>query len=532
MKALLEFQDFTITHSEISKSQEESWSFGPLSGNLYEGAFLVLAGPVASGKSSLLASIVPDLSSELHTAGRLLYEGYTLEELTAQGRRGDIAGSIAYLPQQVDLHFVSSDVWQELAFTLENRGLNPNLIRARIAEVAHCLGLQGIVHREIEELSGGQKQLVALASVLVAHPKLLILDEPASQLDFFARQELFARLYQLNREQGLSIICASHAPEELMPYCSHLLRTDAQVPCIMPVQEKDRTRSSRSQGREERYETLSLLRAKLIGSSREGITPDKDFACTQASLIDARKLYFGYSQGDPWVIKDCSLALNQGECMAIVGHNASGKSSLLMLLAGALKPLQGKISRNLPSASGDSTKPEASKKGRQLRSVLLPQDPRLLFACESVYDEFKEWSDIWDYGSSTVDEVLHRTGLEPYKYLHPFDLSGGQQQLLALAKLLLTNPDLVLFDEPSSALDRKSQILLAREIKRLQAAGKACIVASHDLSFAALVADSIALLFDGTLGKPASPEAFFAENYFLQPNAQALSEYAAIMEDV
>lgn len=532
MKALLEFQDFTIRHYETSKSQEELWSLGPLSGNFYEGAFLLLAGPVASGKSSLLASIVPDLFSELHTAGRLLYEGHTLEELTAQGRRRDITDSIAYLPQQVDLHFVSSDVWQELAFTLENRGLNPSLIRARIAEVAHCLGLQGIIHKEIEELSGGQKQLVALASLLVTHPQLLILDEPASQLDFFARQELFARLYQLNREQGLSIICASHTPEELMPYCSHLLRTDAQVPCIMPVQEKDRTRCSRAQGCEERDETLSLLRAKLLSSSCVDIMPDKDFACAQTSLIDARKLYFGYSQDDPWVIKDCSLALNQGECMAIVGHNASGKSSLLMLLAGALKPLQGKISRNLPSILSDSTKPKASHKNRKLRSVLLPQDPRLLFACESVYDELKEWSDIWNYGSSIIDEALHKTGLEPYRELHPFDLSGGQQQLLALTKLLLTNPDLVLFDEPSSALDKKSQVLLARKIKRLQAAGKACIVATHDLSFAALVADSIALLFDGTLENPASPEAFFAENYFLQPNAQALSEYAAIMEDV
>ncbi len=223
-------------------------------------------------------------------------------------------------------------------------------------------------------------------------------------------------------------------------------------------------------------------------------------AAEGAPAVVVRDAHVRYRRGDDWVLRGTDLDVHAGAIHALVGGNGCGKSTLLRAVAGLMRPERGRVQNRLAD-----------------RQALLPQDPKALFVCDTVLDELREWQASAGFGDAAIAHALARFGLEGREEAHPFDLSGGQQQKLALAKLLLVDPALLLLDEPTKGLDAPSKVEVARVLRERADAGAAVLMATHDLTFAALVVDEVTMLFDGEAACTETACDFFAENLFYRP---------------
>lgn len=482
---------------------------------LRSGELMTVVGPTGSGKSTLLRLIKPELRQNGAVTGSITLDGEEVSTLppAVSARR------IGYVGQHPEEQIVTDQVWHELAFTLENLGDKQASIARRVAEVAACFGIEPWYHRTTAELSGGQKQLLNLASVMTADPDLLILDEPTAQLDPISAERFIEVIRRLNRESGLSVIITEHRAEALIPISDRLIilnrgkvmfnddprRISAHLtpdhpylsylPCAARVfamtgGEGECPLSIRDGRRYLRTHFDHTI--KTLGGQKSSHSTD--------AALELHDVFFRYDRNDPDVLRGMDLTVNSGEVFALLGANGAGKSTAIRVIAGLSRPYSGKV-----KLFGKPLRDYRSGSLYQENISLLPQDVESVFLRPTVSEELK--------GCETAVTRL------PYDFTpllnrHPYDLSGGEKQLVALCKALSTNPRLLLLDEPSKGLDPDAKVRLADVIRKLCGEGVTVLMVSHDVEFAARCADRCALLFDGAVASCDNTARFLSGNRF------------------
>lgn len=433
------------------------------------GAFALLVGGTGSGKSTLLSLAKPQITPVGDRAGQVRVFGRPVDDLD-----GAAACEVGYVFQDPDNQIVCDSVWHEMAFGLENLGTPQGEMRRRVAEASYFFGMGPWFHSDTDALSGGRKQLLALASTLVMQPRVLLLDEPTAQLDPIAARNFLHALFRVNRELGCTVVVATHEPELMADYAT----------CAFELVD----------GAVRAVENLGRFKCEATLAERGALCD-----ANAPAAVSARGAWFRYGRDDDWVLRGLDLEVRQGEVHALVGGNGCGKSTLLALIAGTRRAQRGEV-RSAISAK-----------------AMLPQDPKALFAEERVDEELMEWAHIGGYGADEVQAMMGELGLADRADLHPYDLSGGQRQMLALGKLLLVHPRLLLLDEPTKGLDRTARERVAGMIEAARRDGVTVIVSTHDLAFVRRVADRVSLMFDGELACTEPVGEFFRNNLFYRP---------------
>ena len=434
-----------------------------------QGAFALLVGGTGSGKSTLLSLLKPEIAPAGEFAGELRVLGEDVADMDVRAS----AERVGYVFQDPENQIVCETVWHEMAFGLENLGVSRDEIRRRVAETSYFFGLEDWLHRDTDTLSGGRKQLLSLAAVLVLRPRVLLLDEPTSQLDPVAEKNFLHALFRVNRELGCTVVVATHQPRPMLEYATCAYRIEDGRVCEVA--------DLASLGGREGLLTLDSCRPA------QGEAPG-------AAAI--REGWFRYDRAAGWVLRGLDVTFSDGAVHAVVGGNGCGKSTMLSVLAKTAKLQRGRMVRGAASAA------------------LLPQNPKALLVAETVRDELMEWASTCGYDEAAARGRAAQLGLDGLDARHPYDLSGGQRQLLALAKLLLIGPELLLLDEPTKGLDLVSRRIIARALRDHAQAGGTVVMATHDLDFAEQVSDDIAMMFDGEIACMEPPADFFADNVF------------------
>lgn len=544
-----------------------------------EGSFVVLCGKSGCGKSTLLRQFKSVLASHGEKKGEILYDGQNLEDVDLRTQSAEIG----YVLQNPDNQIVTDKVWHELAFGLESLGYDTPTIRLRVAEMASYFGIHSWFLKNVSELSGGQKQLLNLASVMAMHPKLLILDEPTSQLDPIAASDFLETVRKINRDIGTTVILTEHRLEDVIPWADKVyvmdtgrmiadgtpneigeqLRTmghDMFLSMPAPMQIYAGTNSSLrcpltvSQGRrwlseeletkgikikkernqEETAKKKNSIFGKLSGLKKE---PEKEIP-----EIRIKDVWFRYERDLPDVVKGLSLDIKKGEIFAVVGGNGTGKSTAMSLIARIRFPYRGKIyleGKEIGKYSDDDL----------YHGFLgvMPQNPQSLFVKKTVREDLYEVIDgkrerkseaypIEMKKKDAVEGIVSLTRLEGLLDRHPYDLSGGEQQRLALAKVLLLRPKILLMDEPTKGIDNHYKKELGEILRKLSEHGVTILMISHDVEFCAQYADRTGLFFQGNVVTSEESKKFFAGNNFYTTAANRMARNyfpnAVTVEDV
>ena len=501
------------------------------------GSFTVLCGQSGSGKTTLLRLLKRELAPHGTQGGEVLYCGVPLSAL--DDRRS--AAEIGFVRQDPDEQLVTDKVWHELAFGLESLGLKNGDIRRRVGEMASYFGIQSWYHNDTDHLSGGQKQLLNLAAVMVMQPKLLLLDEPTSQLDPIAAADFIATLQKLNRELGLTILLSEHRLEEVFPVADRVIVMERGKPCLTGTP-RELCGALRGHPLAQGLPSASRIWAGLdvpdvpcpltVREGRELLeTRFSDRSGARISVrprpetppvLEAEGLCFRYEKDAPDVLRELSLSVRGGEIFALLGGNGAGKTTTLHLLAGLEKPYRGTI-RVLGKKMKDY------KNGALYRGCLslLPQSPRTIFLKDSVREDYRQLLEAHGVKAAEqtekIDAMAARLDIAPLLDRHPYDLSGGEQQKCALGKLLLTDPKILLLDEPTKGLDAEYKDRLRSLLHGLRAEGRTVVMVTHDVEFAAAVADRCALFFDGEVIADGAPNEFFSGNHFYTTAASRIA---------
>lgn len=495
-----------------------------------EGGFVTVCGKSGSGKTTLLRQLVPSLSPHGERLGSIRFFGRDLYALNLKEQ----CGSIGFVSQSPENQIVTDKVWHELAFGLESLGIPQNEIRLRTAETASFFGIQEWFHKSTAELSGGQKQLLNLASVMTMSPRVLILDEPTSQLDPISAQDFFGMLRKINRELGVTVILSEHRLDEAFGMSDRVIVMDGgaviadstpsgvcgmlkdnDMLCAMPAPMRV---YSALDGGNKYPVTVSDGRAWL-GGYAETHTPYPSLiknteteVHTKTPAVYLKDVYFRYDKNSDDIIRGLNLKLYTGEIFALMGGNGTGKTTVLNIISGLNKPYRG-------NAFIDGKKIGDIKNLYSGCIGVLPQSPKLLFTKKTVREDLYEMTD----DETAVNEAVRLCELEGLSERHPHDLSGGEQQRLALAKILLLKPKILLMDEPAKGMDAHFKRKLAGILNSLKRAGTAVVIVSHDAEFCAEYADRCALLFDGAIVSEGAPREFFAHNSFYTTSASRMA---------
>lgn len=502
--------------------------------DIHPGEYVVLCGQSGSGKTTLLRHLKTVLRPHGTCEGSVSFLGKPLDSFLLKEQ----AQSIGFVMQNPDDQIVTDKVWHELAFGLESIGVDPKVMRLRVAEMASYFGIQSWFHRNVGELSGGQKQLLNLASIMAMHPEVLILDEPTSQLDPIAASDFLNTVKKINIELGTTVIITEHRLEDIYHAADRIIvmdqgkviandtprkvghilwQTNSEMFAALPTPVRIFYESGSSDVcpltvREGR----NWLTNAFSGSQLRYTYPEEKqrMLHESASALKIRDAWFRYEKDGADILKDLSFEVPSGCLYAIVGGNGSGKSTTLKAIAGIHKLYRGKI-----EIFG---KPLGKyRRGELFQNCIsmLPQDPKSLFVTGSVKEELLEMNT----NSSAVNEAAQLCGIEQLMDSHPHDLSGGEQQRVALAKVLLTHPKLLLLDEPTKGLDNFFKQKFAELLRRLISQGITIVMVSHDVEFCAEHADLVSMFFDGQIVTTDSPQAFFGQNSFYTTAANRMS---------
>ena len=514
---ILDVRNLTFKYPNCEREALSDVSF-----TVNAGDFVVLFGETGCGKTTLLRMLKRELSPAGEKSGSVTFRGTELSGLDAKTAAGDIG----FVMQKPETQIVTDKVWHELAFGLESAGASKSAINRRISEMASYFGIGNWFLRDVSELSGGQKQLLNLASVMVTQPKLLLLDEPTSQLDPIAASEFISTLVKLNRELSLTIIISEHRLEDLFPVADKAIQLKdgrlvaydtprkvaaqmsaddamgAAMPCAVRV--------CKALGEERDYPlTVKEGRAfveSYANATREIAPPERTAG---EEVLRLSRVFFRYGRELPDVLSDLDLSVRQGEIFCILGDNASGKTTALSVAAGLLRPYSGKVEVFCKKIS-------AYKSGELYKNcvAMLPQDVQTVFLRDTVGEDLAE-----------IDKDLSALPFDvtPYLDKHPYDLSGGEQQLCALAKILLLKPRLLMLDEPTKGIDAATKKRVIGIMRALKADGVTTLLVTHDVEFAAACADRCALFFNGSVAAVEDPETFFSENNFYTTAASRMS---------
>ncbi|MDM5234532.1 ABC transporter ATP-binding protein [Lysinibacillus pakistanensis] len=501
---------------------------------IHQGEFIALIGQSGCGKSTLLRHFKRELRPHGTMTGTIFYKDCDLEQLNAEVAAADIG----YVFQNPDNQIVTDKVWHELAFGLESLGIDAPTIRRRVAEMANFFGIQKWFHNKTTELSGGQKQLLNLASIMVMQPKLLLLDEPTSQLDPIAALEFIQTLHRLNKELGITIILIEHRLEEVLTLADRVLIMDEGSILFDGLPKEMLKALPANHAMITALPTATKIFHLLNGNGpipltiREGqrwlsnqqynFTSSNTLPRTSKTdtdiILEAKDIAFRYEKNGLDIVHHFNLQVKKQEFVTIIGGNGTGKSTVLAILSGLQKPYHGKVflfSKALKSYS--------NKQLYQQYLTLLPQNPKTLFVQKTVRQELNELAHLHKVSEAKIQETIQLFNLTHLLNRHPYDLSGGEQQKLALAKLLLIEPKILLLDEPTKGLDAHAKEELAGILKDLQAKGMTIIMVTHDIEFSAQYSNRCALFFDGSIVSEGEPRAFYSGNNFYTTAAHRIS---------
>ena len=516
---LLTVQNLSFTYPNAENKTLDGVSF-----SLRQGGFYLLCGYTGCGKTTLLRLLKPELAPFGTTEGAVTYAP-ALGETPAPH-------AIGMVTQDPNEQIVTDRVWHELAFGLENMGLPQTEIRIRTGETASYFGLAEKFNASTAELSGGEKQLLSLAAAVVTGPKLLLLDEPTSQLDPITAMNFLDTLKRVNRDFGVTVLLAEHRLEEVFSLADTVLAMDAGklIACGAPPEVCGQLKQSRlfagfpsaarlwnalelaSPCPVNVREGKALLR-ELAGTRTLAFTPPAPKDADETPAITAKGLWFRYQKDDADVLKDLGVTVARGEIFCVLGANGVGKTTLLHVLAGIKRPYHGKVKLGDRDVS-------SFKRGSLYKNgiAMLPQDPKTVFIKDTVRADLEDLLHTLGHkkheAAALAAQCAETHGIAALLDKNPLDLSGGERQLCALAKLLLTEPRVLLLDEPTKGLDAYAKARLAALLEKLAAEGTAVVTVTHDVEFAALTAHRCALLFDGELLAAGPPHAFFAHNTF------------------
>ena len=513
--------------------------------SIEKGEYVVLCGKSGSGKTTLLRQLKSVLAPHGKKTGEILFNGTPIEKVSQR----DQSAKIGYVMQNPDDQIVTDKVWHELAFGLESLGCDQKTMRARVAEMACYFGIQDWFHRVVANLSGGQKQLLNLASIMAMQPEVLILDEPTSQLDPIAASDFLNTVRKINIELGTTVIITEHRLEDIFPYADRAIVMDGgkviaddtpgHIGKLLYKQKNDMFAAMPTPVR-------VFYGADGVGECpltvREGRTwLSKSHPAPKVNALPAEKLedeiekpalslkelWFRYEKDSPDVLRGVSAEVPTGTLYAVVGGNGAGKSTTLKAICGICKPYRGKV-----KVFG---KPVEKYKSAELFGgclAMLPQDPKSLFVKKTVREDLAEMTK----DEKRIAEVAAVCEIESLLNNHPYDLSGGEQQRAALAKVLLTNPKLLLLDEPTKGIDSFFKEKLATILCKLKEQGITIVMVSHDVEFCAKYADMVSMFFDGQMLTTDTPRRFFGNNSFYTTAANRMSRHvfsmAVTAEDV
>lgn len=505
--------------------------------SISHGEFVTVCGKSGCGKTTLLRLLKPALTPHGEKIGDIHFCGEPLKKINAR----DEATKIGFIMQNPDEQIVTDKVWHELAFGLESLGVDTPEIRRRVAEISSFFGIEEWFHKKTTELSGGEKQLLNLASVMVMNPQVLLLDEPTSQLDPIRAESFLGMLKRINLEFGVTVIITEHRLHTVLPMSDRVIVMEngkiiavdtpkrigvkikgndmfKSLPVPMQVYgELDNRGDYPVSVRDGRLWLETFIKDY---TAKEGIEPGGTQKLGKA--IEIKDIWYRYEKTTPDVLRGLSLDVGKGEVFAVVGGNGAGKTTLLSLISGMYKPYRGKILIN----------GKRIDKTENLYSDILgvvPQNPEMLFLKSTVRDDLKTMAD-------DIDEISRLCHIESLYLRHPYDLSGGEKERVALAKVLLKNPQILILDEPTKGMDSHFKAEFGAILRELKMSGKTVVMVSHDIEFCAEFADRCGYIFDGSIISQGTPREMFTKNNFYTTQANKMARdilpYIVLAEDI
>lgn len=508
----------------------ENRALTDISCTINKSEFVVVCGKSGCGKSTLLRHLKKQMMPYGKRSGSVFIDGVEIEDI--EERQGVV--QVGFIQQNPEAQIVTDKVWHELAFGLENLGLANHVIKRRVAEMANYFGIQTWFRKDVNELSGGQKQLLNLASVMVMQPEVLVLDEPTSQLDPIATSDFLNTLHKINKELGTTIVISEHRLEEIIPVADKVMVMDQSRIVVYDKPEHigeklyDEDQAKRHpmfdgmptvirvfqslndiEGSPLTIRDGRLLLEEKLQNVRQ-VNPAQELVEGQKNEIafSLKDLWFKYDKESPFVLRGAALAVEKGQWHCMLGGNGAGKSTVLKALCGAIKIQRGKI-----------------KVADECKLAMVPQNPQALFTEITAEEELFEGtlSTLTEEEKiAEVEEMLTIMEIEHLRTSNPYDLSGGEQQRLAIGKVLLTRPDILLLDEPTKGLDPFFKKTLAGIFSALQKRGITIFMVSHDIEFCAEYGQICSMFFDGEIVSADRARPFFAGNSFYTTAANKL----------
>lgn len=520
----IKVEKIKIKNLIFSYPNSEKTALNDINLTINQGEFVTICGKSGCGKSTLLRHLKPILTPHGKTSGEIYFDGKSIYDLSDREQ----AENIGFVMQNPDNQIVTDKVWHELVFGLESLGINSAEIRSKAAEMASFFGIQNWFYENVANLSGGQKQILNLASVMVMNPTLLLLDEPSSQLDPISAHDFFTMLERINTELGVTIILSEHNLSKVFPLSDKVVVmedgkiTAENTPYKIGEELKQNSMFAALPTPTKIYYSLGNNSGNCPITIRDGhkwlekqqinehfeFKSEKNRINTEP-ILELKDVWFRYEKNSDDILKGLSFKVHENEFYAIVGGNGVGKSTALSVISKINKPYRGKVFIN------DDTK-----------VAVMPQNPQSLFLKKSVLEEL--YDAVFDVEKekrkNEIEYVIKLCELDNLLENHPYDLSGGEQQRVALAKMLLRKPDLLVLDEPTKGLDACFKRKLATILKSLQKNGMTVLMVTHDIEFCAEYADICAMFFDGKIVSEAPPRKFFAENNFYTTSAKRMAD--------
>jgi len=525
-------ETLTIDHLSFTYLGSASKALDDVSLTVRAGEFLVLCGRSGCGKTTLLRLLKREVAPHGNAEGEIFFGDRPLSSLDDR----EAASRIGMVFQDPDAQIVTDKVWHELAFGLENLGVPTEKIRLRVGDMAGYFGIDGWFREKTDTLSGGQKQLLNVASVMLISPSCLLLDEPTSSLDPVAASGFISTLYKINRELGVTVIIAEHRLEELFPIADRVAVMEAGklLACDEP------RKVCRALGDHPIAAAFPASVRIFTGLSGEGDAPltvreGRDYLmrfpkCQAApaipetereTVLKLENVWFRYERNTPDILRGVNLTVGRGEVLSVLGGNGAGKTTLLKVISGIHKAYRGKT-----EILGRNIKKYTQNELHRHAVAYLPQNVRSVFLKNTVRQDLSDFCRVLGYGREETAELISQTcerlGVTAFLDRHPFDLSGGEMQKCAIAKLLLSKPQTLLLDEPTRGIDAYAKLTLKEILEKLGDA-VTVIMVTHDVEFAALISDRCALFFDGEIVASDTPAGFFSENRFYTTAASRIA---------
>lgn len=526
---ILSIKDLTFSYPN-----KENFALQNVNLSINSGDFVVVCGQSGSGKTTLLRMLKKEIAPHGEKQGAVYYKGEDVEKLDDKIS----AQKIGFVFQKPDQQIVTDKVWHELAFGLESLGYDSDYIRLRVGEMANYFGITSLFRKKTTELSGGQKQLMNLASVMAMSPDVIILDEPTSQLDPITANDFITTLKKINDELGLTVIIIEHRLQEVFPIADKVaVMEDGKVICYdTPRNVCERLSNhpmsqgfpsavriwQKSGGKGNCPLTVKEGRNFINLNFSERKLPLRNTIPNTEDIITLKDVFFRYEKGGNDILSGTNLSIKKGEHFCILGGNGSGKTTTLKILAGLLKPYRGKVIID----NNKMTKKTTADFNR-LGVAMLPQNPESVFLKSRVIDDYTELCKIKGIEKSDyedkINSVAEKLGIKDLLENHPYDLSGGEIQKCALGKVLISEPKILLLDEPTKGVDAYSKLSLSKILQEIKSDGVTIITVTHDVEFASIVADRCGLFFDGEVLSSLVPQEFFSKNNFYTTASSRIS---------